>query len=223
MSTTTPRLALRKPDYTDVEQVGLDVGVTMQKIDDLINYSPCTSNTRPANPRRGQLIFETDTGNCLIWTSIGGIVTWYIIANNKFPKGRRGIVTANTNSAARTNGDFLDLSLTFTAEPGRRYIVEVLCSLAFATSPPMPITQSLRWAAGAAVTIAGTVIGGTWNIDLVALSNGEDIYKFGEFVPNVAGNVTVGLFNSKAAGTQTWVSTAAANRKSFLLVRDWGV
>lgn len=223
MPTFTSRLGLRKPDYTDVEEVGIDFANTMDAIDALINYAPFTSNTRPVG-RRGQLIYETDTGNCLIYTSINGVLDWHIIANDMFPKGRRGYTTAAANSAIRVNGDFLDLSVTFTAELGRRYIVEVLSSMSWSASPPVPITQSLRWAAGGAVTIVGALVGSAYNCDLVGGSGTPlDFYKLGEFVPNVAGSVTVGMFNSKAAGAQSWQFSASATKKAYMVVRDWGV
>lgn len=221
MATFTSRHGLRQPAYTDVEDVDLDVNFNMQRVDDRINYATCTSSTRPTGVPEGQLIRETDTGNILILIS----GTWVQLANNNYSKGKIALTTSTADGATVGNGDFLHLSTTFAAEAGRKYLVEIKTFIESVTNANsgMQLTGSLRWATGGTVTIAGNLIGGTFPCNIYYGTPGQsDISKFAEFFPNTTGNVTVGLFLSKSSGTQTWKRAGAANKRNFLLVRDWG-
>lgn len=219
MAKYTPRLVLRKPEGFDVVNVVIDVDNPMQKIDDNINASIWTSLTRPPAPYNGQIIYESDTSNILVYYN----GTWNLFGNNNFPKGKVGQQVFSGNSAVRTNGSFLDLSVTFNCQTGRRYLVEVYNVLQdqAASRPGRDFTASLRWAAGNAVAITDTLIGNAYTHHVVLVQSG--CYKFAEFIPNVAGNVTVGLF-STSASVNNWVQggTVPANEKSYMYVRDWG-
>lgn len=76
MATTTTRLSLTKPDYTDNVDIA-DINSNMDDIDAAVGASVVTSGTRPASPFTGQVIFETDTSSSYVydgstWQSLGG-------------------------------------------------------------------------------------------------------------------------------------------------------
>ena len=78
MATTTTKLALTKPDGTDLVDIAV-LNANADKIDTASGAFICTSTTRPASPWNGQLIFETDTLNALVyrtsstsWNIVGG-------------------------------------------------------------------------------------------------------------------------------------------------------
>jgi hypothetical protein len=76
MATSTTKLGLIKPDYTDVVDVA-DLNTNADDIDAAVGFTICTSSTRPATPWTGQSIFETDTSSSFVydgsaWQSLGG-------------------------------------------------------------------------------------------------------------------------------------------------------
>ena len=80
MATTTTRLSLTKPDYTDVVDVA-ELNTNADTIDAAVGATVCTSSTRPGSPWTGQLIYETDTllsfvytGSAWASTAIGGTI-----------------------------------------------------------------------------------------------------------------------------------------------------
>lgn len=80
MATTTTKLALTKPDGTDLVDIAV-LNANADKLDLSAGAFTCTSVTRPATPWNGQLIFETDTNNfyvyissSAVWLSVGGAV-----------------------------------------------------------------------------------------------------------------------------------------------------
>jgi hypothetical protein len=66
MATTTTRLSLIKPDFTDVVDIS-DLNSNADDIDANIGAVVVTSTTRPASPFTGQFIYETDTLSARIW------------------------------------------------------------------------------------------------------------------------------------------------------------
>lgn len=65
MSTATTRAALVKPATTEFYDVAI-FNANADKIDNLLGFTPCTSNTRPSAPIAGQGILESDTGAALV-------------------------------------------------------------------------------------------------------------------------------------------------------------
>ena len=66
MATSTTRLGLTKPGYTDAVDIA-DINDNMDDIDAAIGASVVTSTTRPSSPYTGQIIYETDTALTLVW------------------------------------------------------------------------------------------------------------------------------------------------------------
>lgn len=66
MATSTTKLGLTKPDYTDVVDVA-DLNTNADLIDSAAGFTICTSSTRPGSPWSGQVIYETDTGLSFVW------------------------------------------------------------------------------------------------------------------------------------------------------------
>ena len=84
MATTTTKLALTKPDGTDLVDIAV-LNANADKIDTASGAFICTSTTRPASPWNGQLIFETDTLNALVYrtsTTSWGIVGGSTVSEN---------------------------------------------------------------------------------------------------------------------------------------------
>jgi len=76
MATSTTRLSLIKPAFTDTVDIS-DINSNMDDIDAAIGASVVTSGTRPASPYTGQVIFQTDTSSSFVydgsaWQSLGG-------------------------------------------------------------------------------------------------------------------------------------------------------
>ena len=77
MATSTTRLALTKPDTTDLVDIAV-LNTNFNKIDAAAGAFVCTSTTRPSTPYNGQIIYETDTDGSLVWDSATS--TWNILA-----------------------------------------------------------------------------------------------------------------------------------------------
>lgn len=76
MATTTTRLGLTKPDFTDVVDVS-ELNTNADTIDANIGAVLVTSGTLPGTPFAGQFVYETDTLSAKIWNgtawvSVGG-------------------------------------------------------------------------------------------------------------------------------------------------------
>ena len=98
MATTTTRLGLDKPAYSDAA----DIAVLNQNFDDIDNavgMKVVTSTTRPATPWNGQIIFETDTNATLVWDSTGA--AWKQIGN------AATVCTSSTRPASPLNGQLI--------------------------------------------------------------------------------------------------------------------
>lgn len=66
MATSTTKLGLIKPDFTDVVDIS-DLNSNADDIDAAVGSTIVTSATRPASPFAGQVIFETDTELSFVW------------------------------------------------------------------------------------------------------------------------------------------------------------
>lgn len=98
MATTTTRLGLEKPAYADAA----DIAVLNQNFDDIdaaVGLKVVTSTTRPATPWDGQLIFETDTNQTLMWDSTAS--AW------KYVGGAAIVCTSSTRPASPLNGQII--------------------------------------------------------------------------------------------------------------------
>ena len=80
MVTTTSKLALNKPDTTDLVDIAV-LNQNADKLDAAAGATICTSSTRPTSPFNGQVIFETNTNSTLVykastssWVILGGVV-----------------------------------------------------------------------------------------------------------------------------------------------------
>jgi hypothetical protein len=66
MATTTTKLGLIKPDFVDVVDIS-DLNSNADDIDAAVGSTIVTSATRPGTPFAGQVIYETDTEDSLVW------------------------------------------------------------------------------------------------------------------------------------------------------------
>lgn len=94
MATNTTKLALSKPDGTDLVDIAV-LNTNFDKIDAASGATICTSSTRPASPWNGQVIFETDTLNALVYRT--STTSWNILG---------GSTVASEPPAGAGNGNF---------------------------------------------------------------------------------------------------------------------
>ncbi len=108
MATSTTKLGLTKPAYTDVVDVQ-DLNTNADLIDAASGMTICTSSTRPGSPWSGQTIFETDTLGSFVWDGSA----WQTAG------GGGSITVAETapTSPAPGNGD-----LWFNSTDGRTFV-----------------------------------------------------------------------------------------------------
>ena len=108
MATSTTKLGLTKPAYTDVVDVQ-DLNTNADLIDAASGMTICTSSTRPGSPWSGQIIFETDTLGSFVWDGSA----WQTAG------GGGSITVAETapTSPAPGNGD-----LWFSSTDGRTFV-----------------------------------------------------------------------------------------------------
>jgi hypothetical protein len=67
MATSTTKLGLIKPDFTDVVDI-TDLNSNADDIDAAVGSTIVTSTTRPVAPYAGQVVYETDTEKSFVWT-----------------------------------------------------------------------------------------------------------------------------------------------------------
>lgn len=229
MSTQTPNLRLRKPDPTDTVLADADVATNFTTIDSLIGFALCTSGSRPANPFEGLKILETDTGIVFIYLSSEG---WYPMGGVSAPIfAAKGFKASTQNSSGvsitSTNVETLvsGLSTTFTAETGRRYLVEVCLGYLYQTigSVQPHGFLNVRWASGSSVSTSGTLL----NPKPFYIANiyGSESF-FVDFVPNVSGSVTVGVCLGLSGGSDINLTYTDGNVSGTfydrLFIRDIG-
>lgn len=225
MAQNTTRLGLRKAGYTDPESVVPDINNNLDKIDDSVNANIFTSSTRPLNAYDGRLIYETDTRLIAIFTNSAG---WAYIGGDAYARGKKAVITSDVDSATTTNNVEIGpyISVTFTSELARRYWVEVAYCLSFTGGSGAGINglPRVRWAAGNTVTTGGTQLGSDAIANLVYnAGTSQDFWNQFEFVPNVAGNITIGLFLNTTSTTKNIFFDQATDRSAFLLTRDVGL
>jgi hypothetical protein len=224
MSSNTSRLILRKADYTDPESVIPDINNNWDKIDDAINANVFTSSTRPANPYEGRLIYETDTKLLAIFIS----GAWTYVGGDGYARGKRAVITSDVNSATTINNVEIGpyISITFTSEINRRYWIETVYSSGWTsggTGNSVTVQPRVRWAAGNSVTTGGTQLGSDAIANTVTgVNTTQDFFQQFEVVPNINGNVTVGLFLTTPSTTKNVAFMQSTDRSAFLLARDVG-
>lgn len=233
MPITTTRMLMAVGDYLEMEDVVKDIDNNLDIIDKNINLTPCTNATRPALLYRGQMILETDTKRIYIADIISGVLAWVPLKLQN-AKGLVAFTGDITEYATLTIGMAAEagpyLGTTITADPLRRYWVEVNIKLAsnFASNNPAEIDANIRWAAGAAVTNAGTVIGGMSKLSAYK-GNPDTMCNFNlirEVPPGVwNGQTTVAIFlkNVSTAPATDAKVTAGAGLRNTLLIKDVGV
>lgn len=96
MATSTTKLGLTKPAYTDVVDVA-DLNDNADKLDAAVGMTICTSATRPATPWSGQIIFETDTLIPYVWDGSA----WQVAGGG----GGGGLTISATAPASPSEGD----------------------------------------------------------------------------------------------------------------------
>lgn len=107
---STSRLLLSKPDSDPLTGDFVDIDVlnaNMDKIDNVMGTTVCTSVTRPATPFDGQLIRETDTG--LVYVMNGNIPAWeeVLTENSNLDTSAVTICTSTTRPGSPYDGQLI--------------------------------------------------------------------------------------------------------------------
>jgi hypothetical protein len=234
MATNTSRVKLRRPqkgvsgDPNDPINVLLDWNAALDEIDDGVGMPDYTSTTHSNDPFEGKIEFETDTGLYAIWDAFKN--DWITFPGESQAKGFMGEVFRTSFApllAVADNEVLQPLTLTWTAEAGRRYWVEFIAYvIPTAGTPPFAVVPRIRGAVGASVTIAGSQLGGDYNLNMThGLSKTEHTHRLYEWLPGVNGQVTVGLTLQVANGGATARAQlhGDAEHVNWLMVRDVGI
>jgi len=160
MATSTTKLGLTKPAYTDVVDVQ-DLNTNADLIDAASGMTICTSSTRPGSPWSGQIIFETDTLGTFVWDGSA----WQSAG------GGGSITVAETapTSPAPGNGD-----LWFNSTDGRTFVYYEDAD----SNQWVEIGQVLGGGGGASVTVDATAPASPSNGDLWWDTNNGEMYLY---------------------------------------------
>lgn len=121
-SSATSKLGLIKPGPGTGEAVNLTqhINQSWDKIDDAVGAKEVTSSTRPTSPWNGQLIWESDTGRLMKYTSSTG--KWDQV--NATPLMQDGATGSPLGTAATTEAVLRTLD-SKTYKSGKAYDIEV--------------------------------------------------------------------------------------------------
>lgn len=104
MATTTTKLALTKPDGSDLVDIAV-LNANADKIDAAAGATVCTSATRPSSPWNGMIIYETDTNAGYVYRS--STTSWLPIASGAT------VCTSSTRPSAPYAGQIIFETNTF--------------------------------------------------------------------------------------------------------------
>ena len=160
MATSTTKLGLTKPAYTDVVDVQ-DLNTNADLIDAASGMTICTSSTRPGSPWSGQIIFETDTLGSFVWDGSA----WQSAG------GGGSITVAETapTSPAPGNGD-----LWFNSTDGRTFVYYEDTD----SNQWVEIGQVLGGGGGASVTVDATAPASPSNGDMWWDTDNGNLYLY---------------------------------------------
>jgi hypothetical protein len=178
MATTTTRLGLTKPDFVDVVDIS-ELNSNADDIDAAVGAAVVTSSTRPAVPWSGQIIFETDTNNTLVWDG----TAWEAVS---------GIIPAGSISATELASDAVTTAKILDANVTR---AKLATNLAAFTAREVITASNASWpvpSLGNNTIVRVTVIG--------AGGGGGNGINNTATVSNSGGTTT---FNAGGAGTVT--------------------
>lgn len=234
MATQTSRIKFRRPERglagapNDIVNIDTDWNASADVIDDGVGAPSYTSGTHSSNPYDGKIEYETDTSLLAVWDANGNQWRRYP-SDTSAARGRVGSTTRVADTADQTSGSGEmgpHMSVTFTAESDRRYWTELFFYLEqVAGVEPANSVYRMRWAAGGAVTTAGTQIGSDSLANCTDTPGREnDFHKIFEFVPGINGTVTVGFFLlvTSGGGDSVHVEANAAENTCYMYVEDVG-
>ena len=168
---STTRLALNKPQGTDVVNVTTALINQYNTLDTNWEAFVCTSATRPGSPFTGMLIYETDTGQMYRYEAGWNFITW--------ARRPRGFITSDfkTSSSTIVNNSEgpQDMRLTGNYFTGRQYVIHGFGRVDTAAAFPTSTAAQIRWriANGVeTVSSANTLVSGLI-IDIVEAAQGS--------------------------------------------------
>lgn len=223
MTTQTTNLKLIQPTVADIVNVS-DISFNMITVDSFIGFMQVTTKETVSSPFTGLKVMDS-TGALWIyvegaWISLGG-------GGAGGALGRKAYATFTTNSSSTTGSEVMtNIKASFTSEANRRYWVEVSAQIESGGSDSIvSVSARLRWASGASVTTSDTNMSSRpFSVEDAGIGVSPeliDFYGVMEFVPNVVGQVTVGL-TIETNNSNTINVKASSSNPSVIVVRDVG-
>lgn len=175
-----------------------------------VTASTADRDSAITSPYNGQLVISTDTG--AVWERVAG--AWVALPQGFMGETKR----ATTDSGIGTTETVLDTVTISNVISGRRYKVTWMGLVAVSVAPPPFPTLRLRYAAGATVTSAGTLMVDP-AIEISTIN--RPIVLVGTFTAPSSGQFTVGFTCNSGGGGNTVTVTGGATKR-LLLVEGLG-
>lgn len=169
----------------------------------------CTSSTRPSNPYQGMWIYETDTGNVLVYygSTTGWRPPWTL------PWGFIATVAITSDSGTATSiADVSGLSLSVPQVLNRRYEIMVKGELVFSVADGAAV-----WA----LTDGSNTVLDRYTFPGLSTSSMTQSWSYFEVAASTT-TVTRKLRQQKASGTGNVRVGASASAPAYILVKDVG-
>lgn len=228
MSGLTSNLGLTQPAASDIVDVSA-ISSSFNTIDSFIAFALVTSTSDIEAPFEGLKVLDAN-GLTYIYVNGSGWVNIGIVTATDGPKGKKGLTTLTADSTPTFGNSetMTNFKNTFVSEMGRRYWIEVSGAMYIAgvTNDVIAADCNLRWAVGSSVSVTDTAIySSPYRIRRTFMGNKPVNFCFvGELIPNVTGNVTVGLTvrNSYSTGSDLAYVKASSTSPANMLIRDVG-
>jgi len=229
MATESARLNLNIFSTSDIVSAE-DVAENFSIIDSYIGFAQVSSLTDISNPFEG-LKAMLPTGATYIyidgdgWVAIG-------VATVDGAKGKKAdlVITSDSTAIGLTEA-MSNIKIVFTAEVGRRYWIEY-CGQFIINGDNANIAGvdvNMRWASGSSVSLTDPQLsnGDIYRVrrlymETVSVLEPIAAYFVGELVPNIAGNVAVGLSYRNIFDTGNVYVRATSTSPAYMIVRDVG-
>lgn len=226
MSTSTPRLALVKPDGAEAGSLGAgQLTSNYQKIDSAIGMSNGTAF--PASPFTGKIFHRTDLNqgyyyNGAGWTPFGDATA--------VPPGIKQTLV-NTSQIQTTTAEALIGSTTFFAINNKQHYLKISTFLEFIENVAGYGWVVLRWAPGGAVINTDTKIRDSrFYMDCIGVLGKSFCFIENFFYTGVSQNITIGIFIKSESVSQTIKSVPnpegpgpnSYQSSTALIISEWG-
>lgn len=178
----------------------------------LHKYQVCTSGTRPSSPTKGDMIYETDTGEELVY--YGATTGWQKPWKRAW--GILGYAEITSGDTFTSITDIPNLTITFTAVANRRVKLE-------AYAPRVQNATTASMAATVFIRESSTTIQQAYVSEVFSTPNGGGNFAHPTIVISpTAGSHTYKVSAARNAGSDTHILGAAATCPAYIMATDLG-